>query len=362
MCLFIVTISFRGFNYTPRVTILNPQALELKHRVGPCILPNTGDLNHDSFHMAGGMGGDGTVDVGVRPGLTSMTWRRYADCARLNLRLLRLAVAGRWMQPGDVARSYDRLAADYDAAWLVHLRETTDRLLSGLPAELPPGPILDLGCGTGFAALRLAARFPGRTVEACDVSAGMIAEARSRPGGETVTWSVADMLDSLSMRAENSAALIVAAWSAGYTDVRAVAREARRVLRSGGRFALVVNLADTLAPLRRAFRYCMQAHAAELRRLPRFPFPRNADVVRSALTAAGLAVEQIEDGACEIPPPGPAGGRRLPWLLRTGTLAGFDTLLPLDRPGPVADTFEARLASDPEPIRHHYALAVAVRP
>ena len=49
-------------------------------------------------------------------------------------------------------------------------------------------------------------------------------------------------------------------------------------------------------------------------------------------------------------------------LLRTGTLAGFDAMLPLDRPGPCADTFEARLAADPEPIRHHYALAVAVRP
>lgn len=312
--------------------------------------------------MAGWNGGGGVVALGLWTGLTSMTWRRHADCARLNLRLLRLLAAGRWMRPADVARSYDRLAGEYDAAWLVHLRDTTGRLLDRLPASLPPGPILDLGCGTGCAALRLAARFPDRIVEACDLSAGMIAEARTRPGGEAVVWSVADMLDSLVTRSRDSAALAVAAWSAGYTDVRAVARECRRVLRPGGRFAFVVNLADTLAPLRRAFRYCMQAHAADLRRLPRFPFPRNADAVRSALTAAGFISEHFEEGACEIVPSPDAGGRLLPWLLRTGTLAGFDAMLPLDRPGPVADTFEARLAADPEPILHHYALAVAVRP
>ena len=60
--------------------------------------------------------------------------------------------------------------------------------------------------------------------------------------------------------------------------------------------------------------------------------------------------------------PSPSAGRRLlPWLLRTGTLAGFDALLPLAETGPVADTFEACLAADPEPLQHHYALAVAVR-
>lgn len=291
-----------------------------------------------------------------------MTWRRCADCARLNGRVLWLLATGRRMRPADVALSYDRLAPDYDRAWLVHLRETTARLLDRLPEALPEGPILDLGCGTGFAALRLAARFPDRTVEASDLSAGMIAEARTRPGAAAVVWSVADMLGFLAARTDASAALAVAAWSAGYTDFRLAARECRRVLRPGGRLAFVVNLADTLAPLRRAFRYCMQAHAAELRCLARFPFPRNAAAVRAALRAAGLEVERFEEGECPIEPPPAPDGRRLPWLLRTGTLAGFDAMLPLGRPGPVADTFEARLAADPEPIRHHYALAVAVRP
>ncbi|MBM4153439.1 MAG: methyltransferase domain-containing protein [Lentisphaerae bacterium] len=298
----------------------------------------------------------------MRPGLTAMTWRRYADCARLNGRVVGLLARGRWMRSSDIARSYDALAPDYDRAWLVHLQDTTARLLDRIPGALPEGPILDLGCGTGFAALRLALRFPGRAVEACDLSAGMIAEARRRPGAEAVAWSVADMAAFLAGRPAGSAALAVAAWSAGYADLRHIARDCARVLRPGGRFALVVNLADTLAPLRRAFRHTMQARAADLQCLARFPFPRDAAAVRAALHAAGLRAEHFEEGACAIEPPPSADGRRLPWLLRTGTLAGFDAMLPLDRPGPVADTFEARLAADPEPIRHHYALAVAERP
>ena len=291
-----------------------------------------------------------------------MRIQRYVDCARLNVRAAGLILRNRWVRPSDVAQSYDRLAHDYDAAWLIHLQETTLHLLDALPKNLPNGSILDLGCGTGFAALRLAARFPDRTVSACDISAGMIAEARGRPGSGTISWHVADIHSFLVSLPAGSAALAVAAWSAGYGDFRQICRNAHSVLASGGGFALIVNLADTLAPLRRAFRYCMQTHAADLNRLARFPFPRSPGAVRRDLRAVGFRIDHFEDGFCPIEPPLSSGGRRLPWLLNTGTLAGFDAMLPLDRPGPCADTFEARLAADPEPMRHHYALAVAVRP
>lgn len=301
------------------------------------------------------------VDHQLRAGLTATRWRRWRDCARLNGRVARLLLAGRWMRTADVARSYDRLAEAYDQTWLVHLRSATGRLLDTLPGALPPGAILDLGCGTGFATLHLAERYAGRPVLACDVSAGMLAQARTRLGRHAVTWVEADMVSFLAGQPDGAAALIVAAWSAGYTDLARLAREVRRVLCAGGCFACVLNLADTLGPLRRAFRYCMQAHARELRRLPRFPFPRDAASVRSALERADLALTHCAAGYCPIRPSPSAGRRLLPWLLRTGTLAGFDALLPLAETGPVSDTFEACLAADPEPLQHHYALAVAVR-
>ena len=298
----------------------------------------------------------------MRTGLATMRIRRYVDCARLNLRAGSLLIRNQWVRPADVAQSYDRLAADYDQAWLVHLQNTTRYLLDRLPGNLPGGSLLDLGCGTGFAALQLAKCYAKRNVEACDLSSGMIAEAHTRPGADAVSWHNAEMLAYLSIQTNSSAALAVAAWSAGYVDFRQLCWETFRVLAPGGRLAFVVNLADTLAPVRRAFRYCMQAHAPELRRLAHFPFPRSPGAVRRSLLTTGFSMDHFEEGFCPIIPEKSPTGRLLPWLLRTGTLAGFDAMLPLDRPGPCADTFEARLAADPEPIRHHYALAVAVRP
>jgi ubiquinone/menaquinone biosynthesis C-methylase UbiE len=266
------------------------------------------------------------------------------------------------MRDGDVAAGYDRLAPDYDRNWLVHLRDTTSRLARSLPERLEGGgPILELGCGTGFGTDLLAGRYPGRAIEACDFSRGMLEIAAASYSRAGATWKQSDMLAFMHEHAEGSSPLVFAAWSIGYADFRAVFRESRRVLCSGGCLAFVVNLADTLAPLRRAFRYCMQAHARELRCLPRFPFPRDGEALRRALLANGFRVDRMEEGTCPIAPPSDADGRKLPWLLKTGTLAGFDSMLPLDRPGPVADTFEKRLASDPQPIRHHFALAVAIR-
>jgi 2-polyprenyl-3-methyl-5-hydroxy-6-metoxy-1,4-benzoquinol methylase len=46
------------------------------------------------------------------------------------------------------------------------------------------GPVLDLGCGTGLAAARMAAE--GFEVTGADPSLSMLAVARSRPGTEQV--------------------------------------------------------------------------------------------------------------------------------------------------------------------------------
>jgi len=287
-----------------------------------------------------------------------MRVQRYWDCARLNARVLRLLVTRRWLRPEAVARSYDRLAIAYDEAWLVHLRATTERLLEMLPEAIPQGAVLDLGCGTGVTCQWLAQRYPSHEICACDLSEGMVAEARRQQPGSQVTWVVGDMLAFLRAQPDAEAALVTAAWSVGYSDYRRVFREVRRVLRPGGRFAFVANLADTLAPLRRAFRYCMQAHSGELKCLTAFPFPKDAEAVRAAMVAAGFAVEAFEDGRCPIRPQVTPDGRRLPWLLQTGTLAGFDEMLPLAGSAAVAATFEQRLAADPEPIAHHYALGI----
>lgn len=59
----------------------------------------------------------------------------------------------------------------------LRLRPALD-LLAQVP-ELPPGVVVDLGCGAGAAAEALAGRFPGRRLLGVDSSPAMLAEARS---------------------------------------------------------------------------------------------------------------------------------------------------------------------------------------
>jgi trans-aconitate 2-methyltransferase len=69
--------------------------------------------------------------------------------------------------------------------------------------DLPPGPLFDLGCGTGIHARAIAAAWPDRTLTAIDNSAAMLAEARQSDPG--IDWVEADIR---SWRATPKAALI----------------------------------------------------------------------------------------------------------------------------------------------------------
>lgn len=59
-------------------------------------------------------------------------------------------------------------------------------ILGALSSQRGPLRIVDVGCGTGSFAVELARG--GHTVTGIDPAAGMLNAARSRPGGELVTW------------------------------------------------------------------------------------------------------------------------------------------------------------------------------
>jgi trans-aconitate 2-methyltransferase len=61
--------------------------------------------------------------------------------------------------------------------------------------ELPPGPIYDLGCGTGDHAHAIAARWPDRPVEGIDHSADMLGKARAATAPANLAWHEADIRD-----------------------------------------------------------------------------------------------------------------------------------------------------------------------
>lgn len=79
-----------------------------------------------------------------------------------------------------VRRSFDRAAADYDAAAVLQ-REVGARLLERLDLiRLQPRRILDIGAGTGVATRALMKRYPKAQVVALDLAPAMLQLARKR--------------------------------------------------------------------------------------------------------------------------------------------------------------------------------------
>src|SRR5688572_27577869 len=82
------------------------------------------------------------------------------------------------LDPRAVAASFGAASASYDVAAQLQaaVREELLSRLALLPA--PPRAVLDLGAGTGRAALAIKRRFPRAAVTAADIAAPMVEAAR----------------------------------------------------------------------------------------------------------------------------------------------------------------------------------------
>jgi malonyl-CoA O-methyltransferase len=127
---------------------------------------------------------------------------------------------------------YDRwaLVYDHDANPLPALEEPFVHEALGAVAGLS---ILDLGCGTGRHALRLAAA--GAEVTAVDFSEGMLAAARHKPGAERVRFLVHDLHDPLPLPAGSFDRVVSGLVLEHLRDLDGFFREAHRMLRPEGR-------------------------------------------------------------------------------------------------------------------------------
>lgn len=94
----------------------------------------------------------------------------------------------------DLADNYAGLATEYDRQRMDWFATTHgDALIQLLQARgVSNGRLLDVGCGTGSLALKLAAS--GYEVAGLDRSAALLAQARRKPGAERIEWIEADVL------------------------------------------------------------------------------------------------------------------------------------------------------------------------
>jgi malonyl-CoA O-methyltransferase len=160
---------------------------------------------------------------------------------------------GHAIERGEVRRAFDRAAAGYDAAAELQ-RRVRDELLSRLDyVKLEPAAVLDLGTGTGHAALALKRRYPASTVVAIDLAESMLREARRRQTLFRRFGRVCADAAALPLRS-GAVDLVYSSLMLQWCDVPdGVFAECRRVLRPGGLLSFTTFGPDTLVELRRAW-------------------------------------------------------------------------------------------------------------
>ena len=153
--------------------------------------------------------------------------------------------------------------------------------------------VADVGCGTGRHALALAAS--GARVTAIDFSAGMLGEARAKPGAESVTWVEHDLARPLPLPAHAFDRVVCALVVDHIRDLRAFFGELARIVRADG--AIVVSVMHPAMMLKGTQARFHDPHTGET------IYPESApnqisDYVMGA-SRAGLAIDEMSEHAVD---------------------------------------------------------------
>lgn len=141
-----------------------------------------------------------------------------------------------------VIASFSRSAAQYDRH-----ADIQKKMMIGLLKRLPADRrlVLDLGSGTGELAKKLTGRIIG-----VDIAPGMVRVAKQKIKQKNISFKVADA-ERLPFKRE-SFDLVVSNASVQWMDLRRVAKEASRVLRSNGEFCFATFGPKTLKEIKKA--------------------------------------------------------------------------------------------------------------
>jgi ubiquinone/menaquinone biosynthesis C-methylase UbiE len=130
-----------------------------------------------------------------------------------------------------------------------------ERAVSIVRARVGAGRILDAGCGTGLFSIALARALPGSHITAVDLSAGMLAVAKTQASARSLdntTFSRTDVA-ALPFAPDSFDAVVAAGLFPNLNDHLQVLRELRRVLRAGGCLLVVEFDREAMGPAMRIF-------------------------------------------------------------------------------------------------------------
>ncbi|MCX5751500.1 MAG: malonyl-ACP O-methyltransferase BioC [Candidatus Saganbacteria bacterium] len=125
-------------------------------------------------------------------------------------------------------------------------------IIRRIPAGFRPRRILDVGCGTGWLAYKLAKKFPGSQVVAVDIAPGMIKFARQHRRLSNVFYSCQDA-EWLDFK-PGSFDLVVSSATLQWTDLKEVSRKIKTALDSKGIFLFTTFGPKTLIELKEIFK------------------------------------------------------------------------------------------------------------
>jgi len=197
-----------------------------------------------------------------------------------------------------VAETFDTVAADYDCHALRFFGNAAQRMVEQL-ALRGHEQVLDVACGTGQVAIRLAEAVPNGTVLAVDMSAGMLQQARHRAAAQGVVnidFQHSDV-DALPLEKDSFDAISSSFGLFFFPDIHASVRHLASGLKPGGRLIFSSFSGDAFAPMSDMLiaelkKYGIEAPTASWRRLD------SEESHRELLQATGFAHLKTERHQC----------------------------------------------------------------
>jgi ubiquinone/menaquinone biosynthesis C-methylase UbiE len=264
----------------------------------------------------------------------------------------------------ELREAYDRVHEDYDEFWLTEAAGPIEELAAKLQFK-ECERIFEAGCGTGYATVLIAGRLSeSGQLLAVDISEGMLAEAHKRvlsKGLCNVRFAVGDALEILNI--ESPFDLVFSSWVLGYIALRPFFDAASRALKASGRLAFVVHKENSPREPLEIFSEIVAKDPSILLKRVAFDFPRDMDHVRSETERAGLAVEDLWEGAVVFR----YGSAEavLEHLLKSGAGTAFYDAVDRKRRGGLEREFLKRLAERQRPsqvgfeVVHDYVACIA---
>jgi ubiquinone/menaquinone biosynthesis C-methylase UbiE len=238
---------------------------------------------------------------------------------KLLIRLLKLVFSKQNQTNSLVRKSYDRISSGYDETWTGHMRDLTAQMIDKL--GLTSGQTsVDLTCGTGYATGLIAAK-TGTIVYGIDSSGGMLSQARQNCP-ENCRFVQSDILDYLKGVPEDSFDVVTCCWGLGYSKPLQVLKQARRVLKKGGKIGIIDNTLFSLREVMYCSTLAFMEQPEKLENLMKFRFLMGKWHLWLWLKLAGMRPLETWGGSKSYAVA--SGQAAIERLRRTGAAAGFE--------------------------------------